>query len=276
MGAPPGTPPCTPGRPAKPPGCAQPRGAASREGGGAPAARAPTQRHASRTLTTRPQTHGEHPKAGFEKCSRVPAPAAAQHERGGRRRPCSRKQSPGPLCRVVWVLRAGHRDPSAPTRPQCTNIAARGGKPKPGQGAEPCTDLSTEPRVPLLPQSLGDGVPVSAAVILAVSNGEMVNGGYPCVPGSDRCAGPTSPAGGLACPSTVPSEAVLVPSVPNVAARGTAPPAASTGLRPQLVTSSIAPWVWSCCTTAPCGVTCPDCPVQRSLTRIVSVPSSRG
>lgn len=115
---------------------------ASRGGGGAPAARAPTQRHASGTLTTRPQTHGEHPKAGFEKCSRVPAPAAAQHERGGRTRPCSRKQSPGPLRRAVWALRAGHRDPTAPTRPQCTHIAARGGKPEPGQGAEPCTDLS--------------------------------------------------------------------------------------------------------------------------------------
>lgn len=60
-----------------------------------------------------------------------------------------------------------------------------------------------------------------------MSNGEMVNGGYPRVPGSDRRAVPTSLAGGLACPSTVPSEAVLVPSVPNVAAGGTAPPAAS-------------------------------------------------
>lgn len=130
-----GPPPRTPGPPAKPSGRAWPRGAAARclSGGGreAPAARAPTQRHASRTLTTRPQTHGEHPKAGFEKCSRVPAPAAAQHERGGRPRPCSRKRSPGPLHRAVWALRAGQRDPTAPTtRPQRTNVSARGANPR--------------------------------------------------------------------------------------------------------------------------------------------------
>lgn len=32
----------------------------------------------SHTLTTRPQTHSQHPKAEFEKCFSVPAPAAAR------------------------------------------------------------------------------------------------------------------------------------------------------------------------------------------------------
>ena len=69
----------------------------------------------SHTLTTRPQTHCEHPKAGFEKCSSVPAP-----QQRGRPQPRSEKRCSAasyrppipPRC-SDWAFHAGQHNPKA-------------------------------------------------------------------------------------------------------------------------------------------------------------------
>lgn len=87
----------------------------------------------SHTLTTQPQTHCQHPKAGFEKCSSVPAPVqrGQSQPRSSKRSSAARYRAPLPQIQLFMLGSV------TPWR----QLLFSGGKPEPGGSTEPTTCL---------------------------------------------------------------------------------------------------------------------------------------